>query len=134
MPGIHGLQKLLATLRPELQPDHFVFCTVPSCSLPEQVEPLATFREQEGLTMVLGKEQAVQLGLAFEGAFRQITLTVHSSLTAVGLTAAVANQLTKIGISANVIAAYYHDHVFVPEDDAQRALQALIHLSEEAGG
>ncbi len=59
----------------------------------------------------------------------RITLNVHSALEAVGLTAAVATALTREGISANVVAAYYHDHIFVPEVDAERALEALRALS-----
>jgi len=61
---------------------------------------------------------------------RQITLTVHSSLEAVGLTAAFATELTRHGISANVVAGYYHDHIFVGAGDAERAVAALQGLSE----
>lgn len=63
--------------------------------------------------------------LKFEGSFRQITLTVHSSLEAVGLTAAVSTKLASKGISANVIAAYYHDHIFVQSSKADAGLLAL---------
>jgi hypothetical protein len=58
-----------------------------------------------------------------------ISLDVHSSLEAVGLTAAFATALGNEGISANVIAAYYHDHIFVPTADAERAVAALKALS-----
>jgi hypothetical protein len=50
---------------------------------------------------------------------------VHSSLEAVGLTAAVAGALTAAGISANVVAAFHHDHVFVPADRAEAAMAQL---------
>ena len=60
---------------------------------------------------------------------RQITLKVHSSLEAIGLTAAMSRALMEAGISANVVAAYYHDHIFVPAADAERAVEALRQLS-----
>ena len=80
--------------------------------------------------MVLEESTAVRAGLSFSGTFRQITLTVHSSLEAVGLTAAVASKLADRGISANVIAAYYHDHIFVQSDMAVSALKALSELEK----
>jgi len=79
--------------------------------------------------LVLSVESALRAGLAFEARFRQITLKVHSSLEAVGLTAAVAAELTKSNISANVIAAHFHDHVFVPSERAEDAMNALLNLS-----
>lgn len=91
---------------------------------------MATFLELEGLTLVLPKHQAQNAGLKYENSFRQITLTVYSSLEAVGLTAAVSARLASKGISANVIAAYYHDHVFVPYDKAVQALLALNEFNE----
>jgi len=75
--------------------------------------------------LVLEKSVAEKAGLLFAGTYRQITLTVHSSLEAVGLTAAVATKLASEGISANVIAAYYHDHVFVQASKASAAFSAL---------
>lgn len=89
---------------------------------------MATFLEAEGLTLVLEKHKAQNSGLQFEGSFCQITLTVHSSLEAVGLTAAVSAKLAAQGISANVIAAYYHDHIFVQSAKAEMALLALKEL------
>jgi hypothetical protein len=68
-------------------------------------------------------------GLA--GTFRSawITLRVRSALTAVGLTAAVAAALTRDGIPCNIIAGFHHDHLFVPVDQADRALAALAALA-----
>ena len=79
--------------------------------------------------MVVSQAAADQAGLKYEGVFRQIALTVHSSLEAVVLTAAVSAALADQDISANVIAAYYHDHVFVSSAQAARALSALKALS-----
>jgi hypothetical protein len=126
MSGIVELDELLKTMSPEVQVGEYVFCTLASDNLDyKHLNPLATFKEPEGLTLVISVEAAVQAKIAFEGTFKQITLTVHSSLDAVGLTAAVANKLTSYGISANVIAAYYHDHIFVQTEKAEQALLAL---------
>jgi hypothetical protein len=126
MSGIVELDELLKTMSPEVQVGEYVFCKLASDNLDyKHLNPLATFKESEGLTLVISVEAAVQAKIAFEGTFKQITLTVHSSLDAVGLTAAVANKLTSYGISANVIAAYYHDHIFVQTEKAEQALLAL---------
>lgn len=126
MAGITDLNELLKSMEPTLIESEFVFCTV-SGALGDYVSlnPVAIFVETEGLTLVLEKGIAQNAALEFEGVFRQITLTVHSSLDAVGLTAAVATKLADKGISANVIAAYYHDHIFVQSSKAELALSAL---------
>ena len=131
MSGITELDELLSSMEPKLLAQEFVFCTV-SGILADYISlsPLATFAEQEGLTLVLEKSLAQGAGLKFEGSFRQITLTVHSSLEAVGLTAAVSKKLADKGISANVIAAYYHDHIFVQSAKAEEALYALTEFGD----
>ena len=130
MSGIIDINELLSSMQPALAEGAFVFCTVTG-QLADYLalDPIATFRESEGLTLVVSQAAADQAGLDYEGVFRQITLTVHSSLEAVGLTAAVSAALADQDISANVIAAYYHDHVFVPSAQAARALSALKALS-----
>lgn len=132
MTGIKNLNELLTSMQPELVDEVFVFCTVTG-QLEQYLalEPIAMFMEQEGLTLVLTKDKADKANLVYEGLFRQITLTVHSSLDAVGLTAAVSTKLASKGISANVIAAYYHDHIFVSNDKADQALLALKELSNK---
>jgi hypothetical protein len=131
MAGIVELEELLKSMSPELKPGEYVFCTVAG-SLTDyaSLDPLACFRETEGLTLILAAEAAEKARLACQGTFRQITLTVHSSLEAVGLTAAVAAKLAAGGISANVVAAYYHDHIFVPSAKATAALAALKSFSQ----
>ncbi|MEZ9487441.1 ACT domain-containing protein [Vibrio breoganii] len=131
MSGIKELDQLLKSMKPHLVDGEFVFCTVEG-KLSDYVEldPVGTFIEPEGLTLVLERSVAEQHQLSFDGAFRMITLTVHSSLEAVGLTAAVSTKLAEKGISANVIAAYYHDHIFVQAAKADLALQALNEFSE----
>ena len=127
MAGETNLEKLLATLLPRLLDDEYVFCSMENARYGEhkELEPLATFAESEGLTLIVPKNRADQYGLRYDSVYRCITLMVHSNLDAVGLTAAVSTKLAEHGISANIIAAYYHDHIFVPVEKADRALAAL---------
>ncbi len=129
MAGIIELNELLKSMAPEIQSGEYVFCTVDgNCSDYAHLNPRAFFVEPEGLTLILSVEVADKAQLAYESIFKQITLTVHSSLAAVGLTAAVATKLSSHGISANVVAAYYHDHIFVQSDKADEALLAILEL------
>jgi hypothetical protein len=128
--GETNLSKLLGSMSSVLMPDEYVFCSVHGESGDfHQLSPLATYREVEGLTLVVTKEAAIANKLPFESVFRGITLTIHSSLDAVGLTAAVSTKLAEKGISANVIAAYYHDHIFVQAEKAALAIDALSEFS-----
>jgi len=117
--GIVELDRLLKSMSPEIQSGEHVFGTLAGFDSDyAQQEPLATFMESEGLTLILPVDAAQQTRLQFESRFRQITLTVHSSLAAVGLTAVVATKLASLGTSANVVAAYYQDHIFSRSDAA----------------
>lgn len=130
MAGVVDIQELLRSLSPEIQNGEYAFCTVVgNYSEYAYLEPLCSFRESEGLALIVPVGAARESGLKFESIFKQITLTVHSSLEAVGLTAAVAAKLASCGISANVVAAYYHDHIFVQTAKANEALQALKELA-----
>jgi|TARA_B110000444_G_scaffold190809_1_gene180505 hypothetical protein len=130
MAGEEDLDTLLVLLEPSLLPGDFVFCTAANLKYGDfaELQPLASYQEEEGLTLVLAKQSADVAGLAYDSVFNCITLMVHSSLDAVGLTAAVSGKLAANGISSNVMAAYHHDHVFVPENKAQLALQLLAEL------
>jgi len=97
------------------------------------MQPFALVREREGVTLVLEATDAGALGMDTTRLFRRISLGVHSSLEATGLTAVASQALTDAGISANVIAGYFHDHFMVPASRAQEALAALRRLSEAAG-
>jgi uncharacterized protein len=132
MSGVTNLIDLLQAMLPVLQKGEFVFCTVAGDYAEHaHLNPLASFKEQEGLTLILPIEEADIAELTYDSQFKQIILTVHSSLDAVGLTAAVATKLTEHGISANVVAAYYHDHIFVPSNKAAQALAALKEFSND---
>jgi len=130
MSGIVELEILLKSLSPSLSETEYVFCTLHENSDCEHLCPLATFHEDEGLSLVISRNKAEQACIPFERTFRLITLKVHSSLEAVGLTAAVSSALAMQGISTNVIAAYYHDHILVPAHQALDALAALNKLRE----
>lgn len=129
MTGEKKLNTLLQNLNPQLNPGTFVFCQVPLDYDLGKENALAIFLEREGKTLVLQQETADSLQLPYDGVLSWITLEVHSSLEAVGLTAAVAAALTEKSISCNVIAAFYHDHLFIPKRDAAQALQTLLDLS-----
>ena len=121
------LATLIRNLRPKMLPATYVFCSLQDANYGAlaHTNPLACFAETEGLTLVMTKENADGEGLAYQGAFRCIGLQVHSSLEAVGLTAAVASELAAHSISANVIAGAFHDHLFVPSRHANQALHLL---------
>ncbi|HGM5553535.1 TPA: ACT domain-containing protein [Pseudomonas putida] len=132
MAGETSLTTLLRSMSPQLNAGEYVFCTLRDGQLPSGVEIVGSFREQEGLTVILQRSQAEHAGFAFDYVAAWITLNVHSALEAVGLTAAFASALGKAGISCNVIAGYYHDHLFVGQADAERAMQVLRDLAANA--
>ena len=129
MKGIVDLEQLLANLAPKRLGGEWAFCSLSASQLdafPDLIDTaIASFREDEGLSLLLPLERAESAKLRYDGVFVGITLSVHSSLQAVGLTAAVAERLAAAGISANVIAAAFHDHVFVPLDSADLAFELL---------
>ena len=131
MTGETDLFKLIRNMRPGLNTGDYVFCCVDSSERASALDSLGSFRENEGVTVILPKSKADDLGLPYSTTFAWITLTVHSSLEAVGLTAAVSHALAEAGIPCNVVAAFYHDHLFVPVKDAARAMDVL---SRMAGG
>jgi len=128
---VSDLTELLRTLRPVLNDGSYVFAVLPHDADSGALEPLATFRENEGVTVVVAEERAQLAGLRVLFRAAWITLTVHSDLQAVGLTAAVAGALTRANISCNIIAAAHHDHVFVPAESARAAIEALQALQRE---
>ena len=131
--GETQLNTLLAQLTPELLEGEFTFCHIPEGQYGDlqNLNPIASFQEKEGLTLVLERQAADDAGLEYQGVFHCITLCVHSSLEAIGLTAAIADSLTTAGISANVIAAFFHDHIFVPAQVSNKAIDTLTALSKK---
>ncbi|HEY8928532.1 MAG TPA: ACT domain-containing protein [Mucilaginibacter sp.] len=130
MSGETNLNQLLRTMSPELKAGDYVFCTVNDVSAIDRNHIIGSFKEAEGWTIILEKEQADKKRLSYSYIAAWITLTVHSSLETVGLTAAFATALGNAGISCNVVAAFYHDHIFVAKKDAERAMEVLRQLSQ----
>lgn len=135
MSGETDLNKLLGSMRPELQPDTYVFVTLPlDQHLPDGVPPLMVFAEREGWTCIVTEDAAREAGLSAVFSCRMITLSVHSSLEAVGFLAAVLPRLAAAGMGVNPISGFYHDHLFVPADragDAMRILEALAAANKD---
>lgn len=125
MTGETDLGKLLRSMQPLLLNGEYIFCSVDPEFDWAALTPIGLFHEAEGLTLILRREQAEAAQMPISAAFRLITLSVHSSLEAVGFLAAVASQLAAAGISVNPIAGYYHDHLFVPSASASQAMQIL---------
>ena len=127
--GETNLKALLTSMSPALDDTDWVFAVVgEEDAVRLTPHAIASFREAEGLTLVLPQAAADDLKRV-SASMKRIILEVHSSLEAVGLTAAVASALAEEGISANVVAAYYHDHIFVPKASADRALAVLQALT-----
>jgi uncharacterized protein len=131
MQGENNLATLLAAMSPQLQQGDYVFCVVDDLYKVHLQDVLAMFSEKEGYTLVLEKRIADAYALPYHFVAAFITLNIHSALNAVGLTAAFSAALAAEGISCNVIAAYYHDHIFVEKKDAEKAMQVLIRLTKK---
>jgi len=129
--GKTDLNELVRTLKPMLNVGDFVFCVVDDLTKVNLKDIIMFFREAEGITIIIKKELADSLSLPYAFISNWITLTVHSSLTAVGLTAAFSKALSEKGISCNVVAAFYHDHIFVDKKDTEEAMNVLVQLSAQ---
>lgn len=117
--------EMIRGMTPRLVEGRFVFVTLKAGqSLPDNFR--ATMLEDEGVSVI------VPAGATDEHVMRQITLDVHSALDGVGLTAAVAAALADHGIPANVVAGHHHDHIFVPEEQADLAVDVLRTASKQA--
>jgi hypothetical protein len=130
MAGEKDLQTLLKSMKPELNSGEYVFCEIKNAKNINLEEIVMMFQENEGVTLILKREIADKLKLDYSFIASWITLTVHSSLEAVGLTAAFSKALADDGISCNVVAAFYHDHIFVDQKDAEKAMLILNTFSE----
>lgn len=117
-------------MEPVLNPDTYAFVSLPEDTRVDAADVVASMREPEGLSVIVERAVAERAGLTPAFLCRWITLTVHSDLQAVGLTAAVARALAEAGISCNVVAGTHHDHLFVPVGRADDAMTALRTLQE----
>jgi hypothetical protein len=130
MTGETNLSALLRQMTPHLHAEIFVFCSLP-LGIPDTlaIQPRCIFQEAEGMTLLVTKAEAITQNWLYTYECRQITLKIHSSLEAVGFLAAITTALAAESISVNPVSAYYHDHLFVPVDQAERAIACLKTLS-----
>ena len=128
--GEEDLSNLLNNLQPNLLNEDYVFITLEDCSLEfsNQLDPIATFKEKEGLTLVIKEEKAKQEDFEYNYVFKCISLGAHSSLTSVGLIAAISKLLSNEGITCNVFSGYFHDHLFVQKSLSKTALELLNNI------
>ena len=129
MMGETDLGKLIKQMKPRQNDGEYVFCNCETKEEAYKLSPLGFFQEQEGVTVILPRAHADEVQLTYSTIMAWITLEIHSSLEAVGLTAAVSAALAKENISCNVVAAFYHDHLFVPIAHGPRAIEALLKLT-----
>jgi uncharacterized protein len=127
-------QSMLAGMTPVLTEGEFVFCSTKDTNIIARAMPmgLGSFKEVEGVTFILARADAKTLGFDDALPMRRITLEVFSALDGVGLTAGVAAALAAENIPCNMVAAYHHDHVFVPAALAERAIAVLRELQQRA--
>ena len=129
--GETNLNNLIKNMEPILNEGEYVFASVSNVkSIPREIT-ICEIKEREGITVVLSKKDAEELELTFEFIAAWITLNIHSSLEAVGLTAAFASELGNHNISCNVVAGYYHDHIFVDKKDATKAMKVLWDMTKK---
>lgn len=127
MPAKKDLQDILNNIDPYLVNESFIFMTSkePINSLINSLNPIAMFIENEGSTLVVAKDTADKNSIHYDAVFKCISLGVHSSLESSGLIATLSSELLKHDIPANVFAGYFHDHIFVPNDKSEKALEII---------
>ena len=126
--GETDLHLMLRELHPIVVDGEYVIVSLPSRA---KVEAMAVVVEAEGFTHVVTRSTADRSGWPYDFVAGWITLQVHSSLAAVGMTAAVSSALADEGISCNVLAGYFHDHLLVSFADVDRALDILRRLATD---
>lgn len=131
MTGEHDLATLLASMTPALGRETYVFATLPA-GAPQPGGAVMRYEEDEGTTLILTRAAAEAAGAPYVFPCRRITLNVHSALDAVGFLAAIVPALAAAGMGVNPVAGYHHDHLFVPEDRADDAMEILRRISAEA--
>lgn len=132
MAGEKNLTVLLSSMTGALVEGVFVFVTLKDMSLPANIKPKMMFEEAEGTTYILRKEDAEAAKIPFEFPSRMITLEIHSSLDAVGFMARIATDLAKENMGVNPVAAFYHDHIFIPDGREEDALRVLKEIAADA--
>jgi hypothetical protein len=129
MSGEMNLRNLIKEMKPVLNTGEYVFISLSNIDAISRSETIFEFKEKEGTTIVLEKLKADELHLSYQFIASWITLKIHSSLEAVGLTAAFSSELAKHNINSNVVAGFYHDHIFVDKKDGEEAIKVLTAFS-----
>ncbi len=128
--GETNLARMLATLHVERRPGTYAY--VQFDDRPTDLDGVAALIEETEATTVVALLEIAKIRgweVVFEAAW--LTLEVHSSLEAIGLTAAVSAALGAAGIPCNILAGTYHDHILVPVTAADRAVAALESLRDD---
>ena len=131
MSGETSLEKILKNLDPYIVKESFIFMTSDAepADLFKTLNPIATFMEDEGLTLVITQYCADKNAIKYDSVFKCISLGVHSSLESYGLISTISNELTKSNISTNVFSGYFHDHIFVESNKVNKALKVISSIS-----
>ena len=108
-----------------LNKGEYVFCSIIDIHKISMSNIICSFKESEGYSIIISKEEAIKNNLPFYFVSAWITLEIDSTLDSVGLTSSFSRELTNAGISCNVIAAYHHDHIFVPYKKRLKAVKIL---------
>lgn len=129
-------QDMIASMDPRLTDGIYIFCSTPH---PDAIGScldvaMGMFVEKEGHSFIVPIDDAARLGYNCRLPMRLISLNLYSQLDAVGLTAAIASELAAFNISCNVVAAYHHDHIFIPEQRAIEALDIIQGLQRRQAG
>lgn len=130
MAGEKEINKLIRGMTPRLNDGEYVFVSVQELNEIDRNDTICEFKEEEGITIVIDKNKADELNYTYDYVASWITLMIHSSLEAVGLTAIFSKELANNDISCNIIAGYYHDHIFVDKKDSDKAIRVLKKLAE----
>jgi hypothetical protein len=130
MAGETDLEKLIANMEPVLNEGDYVFATVANLDEIPRSVTICEIKEIEGVTIVFSKYDAGRLNISYDYVAAWITLNIHSSLDAVGLTAAFSTALGSNDISCNVVAGYCHDHIFVSKQDKIKAIKVLWNMTK----
>ena len=127
MPGQTDLKKILESIDPYLVDESFIFMTTDQSlsSISNALNPIASFMENEGLSLVITQATADKNAITYDSVFSCISLGVHSSLESYGLISIISKELTQNNISTNVFSGYYHDHIFVQSSKAHQALEII---------
>lgn len=130
MSGKLNLDEVLKTLNVSCDDIEYGFANVKDGTFIPTKEIIGTFQETEALTLIATKNYFEQQNIKYDGSYAKLTIDVHTSLDLVGLTAILSSKLAENGISANVVAAYFHDHIFVQYPLRQKAISAILQLKD----